>query len=267
MNRIFFPIFVVLLLHAQAWSAQDSTPESRYHQFKATFEKGDFEEARNLGEKLVEERHLSPELFQILGHTYYRLGDDGKAALWYKRASIIPPPSIEIRQNLAHIHERTGNLSFPSNSLGDQFSGKLSRTQWLLMAVIGGWIFLFTLVWTLFFTRSVAVRSWLILIQVLALLVTITSGLNCRWHPSDQRISPLAIVTAKDVVVYTAATVTSGTVIKLPPGSEVRRLEDREDWCYVEVQTEQRDMRRGWIKNSTLTPLWPYGASYLDTGL
>ncbi len=267
MNRIFISIFVVLLFHVQAWCAPDTTLENRYQYFKAAFEKGGYAEARNLGEKLVEEHHLSPELFQILGHTYYRLGDYGRATLWYKRASIIPPPSIEIRQNLAHIHDRTGNLSFPANSLGDQFSGKLSRTQWLLMAVTGGWIFLFTLVLTLFYTRAIAIRSWLILIQVLALMLTITSGVSCRWHPSDQRISPLAIVTAQDVVVYTAATVTSGSVIKLPPGSEVRRLEDREDWCYVEVQSEQREMRRGWIKNSTLVPLWPYGASYLDSGL
>ncbi|CAN5912569.1 hypothetical protein BH11VER1_BH11VER1_18620 [soil metagenome] len=267
MNRIFFPILFILLLHAQAWSAPDGALESRYQNLKTAFEKGDFEQAKTLGEKLIEDHHLSPELFQILGHTYYRLGDYGRATLWYKRASIIPPPSIEIRQNLAHIHEKTGNLSFPSNSLGDQISSKLSRTHWLVIAVTGAWIFLFSLVLTLFFTRFAAIRSWLILVQVLALLVTIASGLSWRWHPSDQRINPLAVVTAKDVIVYASATVTSGSVIKLPPGSEVRRLEDRGDWSYVEVQTEQQEARRGWIKNSTVVPLWPYGTSYLDTGL
>src|SRR6188472_2690307 len=120
MKRIFLSIFSIFLFHVQLWSATDSALETRYKDLRDTFEKGNYEQARNLGEKLVEDRHLSPELFQILGHTNYRLGDLGQATLWYKRASIIPPPSTEIRQNLAHIHDRTGNLSFPSNSLRDQ---------------------------------------------------------------------------------------------------------------------------------------------------
>jgi hypothetical protein len=266
MNRISFLLVIMLLLHVPAWSAPESSPENLYKDLKASFEKADYEQARKLGEKLVEDNHLSPELFQILGHTYYRLGDYGQAALWYKRSSVIPPSSTEIRQNLAHIHDRTGNLSFPSNTLRDQISGKLSRTQWILIAVIGGWVFLFAGVWTLLFTRSISLRSWLILLQAIALLVAVGASLCWKWHPSYQRIQPLAVVTAKDVMLYTSATVTSGSVTKLPPGSEVHRLEDRGDWSYVEVHTEQQDTRRGWLKNSTFVPLWPYEAGYLDRG-
>lgn len=267
MNRIFSSLFILILLHVQAWGSLDTSLETRYHDLKTTFEKGDYEQARKLGEKLVADQYLSPELFQILGHTHYRLGDFGQAALWYKRASVIPPSSPELRQNIAHIHERMGNLTFPSHSLRDQISGKLSRTQWLLIAVIGGWVFLFTGVWAIFFTRSIRIRSWLILAQVLALLATVSSAFNWKWHPSYERIHPLAVVTAKDVMVYTSATVTSGSVTKLPPGSEVRRLEERGDWSYVEVHTDQQDTRRGWVKNSTFVPLWPYDPSYLDRGL
>lgn len=267
MKRIFLSLCSILAFHVQVWGATDSALEARYEDLRSTFEKGNFEQARKTGEKLVEDRHLSPELFQILGHTNYRLGDLGQAALWYRRASLIPPLSTEIRQNLAHLHERTGNLSFPANGLLDQISGKLSRTQWLLIAVMGGWVFLLTALLTVFFIRSTFLRSWLILIQVLSLMATISAILNWRWHPSYQRVHPLAVVIANDVMVYTSATVTGGSVTKLPPGSELRRLEDRGDWTYVEVCTEQQDLRRGWVKNSAFAPLWPYDAAYLEQGL
>ncbi len=266
MNRIIVPLFIFLLLHAQTWGAIELTYEDRYNEAKAAFEKGDYAKTKTLGEKLILEEHLSPELFQILAHTYYRLDDYGQAALWYKRSSIFPPPSPEIRQNLAHIHDRTGNLNFPSNSLQSQFSGKLPRTLWLVLMISGGWIFLFAAVWTMLFAKSIRIRSWLILIQVMALLLVMGSWFGWQWHPSYKMIEHLAIVTTKDVMAHTAATVTSGSVTKLPLGSEVRILEDRGIWSYIEVYSEQQDIRRGWVQNNKLTPLWPYHASYMDDG-
>ncbi len=68
----------------------------------------------------------------------------------------------------------------------------------------------------------------------------------------------VVVVTSREVRAYTAATVTSGSVIDgIPPGSQVRLLEKRGAWSYVEIPTSGEHVR-GWVESATYTPLWPW---------
>lgn len=262
----------VLLLCPMLARANASSPQERYDEVKVNFEKGDFTRAQYLAESMLKDGLLSPQLFQLLGHIRYRQNDPGRASLWYSRAALFPPPVQEIRQNITHIHERTGNVRFSSNTFRDQFSARLSRAQWLKMALVSGWIFLFTVVLYYFHTRSFALRTLLMLVRVIAVAVTTVAILGWVWHPSFEKLQKLAVVTAPDTKAYTAATVTSGSVSKLPPGSEVRKLEERGAWCYVEIppppqssdDTGDRQAYRGWVQMDALTPYWPFDPAYLE---
>ena len=117
---------MLLLLLLCPMLAIASSPEERYDEVKTNFEKGDFTRAQYLGEAMLKDGQISPQLFQLLGHIRYRQGDLGRAALWYSRASLFPPPVQEVRQNITHIHERTGNVRFPANTFLDQFSSRLT---------------------------------------------------------------------------------------------------------------------------------------------
>ncbi len=71
------------------------------------------------------------------------------------------------------------------------------------------------------------------------------------------------VVTAREVLAYTAATLTSGSVIdRIPPGSQVRLLEKRGAWSYIEIPTSDEHVR-GWIESATYTPLWPWDMGLL----
>ncbi|OAI55464.1 hypothetical protein AYO49_05520 [Verrucomicrobiaceae bacterium SCGC AG-212-N21] len=242
-----------------------ATPGERYEEVRTNFEKSDFNRAQYLAESMMKEGHLSAELFQVMGHIRFRQGDLGRAALWYMRASLFPPPVPEIRQNLHYIHERTGNLRFVGNSFRDQFSARLTRSQWAHVTIICGWIFLFAVALFYVQSKSRALRTTLMLVRVLALAIGTIAALGWYWHPSYKKIENIAIVTAPNSKAYTAATVTSGSVSSLPPGSEVRKLEDRGSWCYVEIPVEN-DTRRGWVQSDVLTPFWPkeFGPGYLE---
>ncbi len=72
----------------------------------------------------------------------------------------------------------------------------------------------------------------------------------------------VGVVVLPDVQAYTAATVTSGSVIDLPPGSQVRMLERRGAWVYVEVPTDSEKLR-GWVEVPALAPLWPWEPALL----
>lgn len=255
----------LLLALSPSVTRAEETPDQRFSNMRAAFDKADFAKAQQLGEALLKDKMLSPELFQLMGHTRYRLGDLGQATLWYKRASFFPPPVPEVRQNLAHLHDRTGNVSFPSNGFRDQFSARLARSEWQRIAIICGWVIVLSLTLILLYIRSPALRTLLMTASTLALLIGGIAVMGWAWHPSFQSIQRLSLVTSPNTKAFTAASATSGAVVDLYVGSEVKMLEDRGHWCYVEFPTDTEN-RRGWVVSSVLTPLWTddLGASILE---
>lgn len=266
--RLILTAALPAILLATTARGSDSTPQERYSEARTAFEKGDFRKAQYLGEALLAEQHFAPALFQLLGNTRYRQGDLGRAALYYQRAAMFPPPSAETRQNLAHIHERTGNFYFPSNGLLDQLAARFTRSQWLAAAAAFGWALTLCCVTAFLFLRAGNLRALLLTVAVLALTGEALSVLGWLWHPSYEKVRDLAVVTSKDTRAYSAASTTSSSLVQLPPGSQVRRIEDRGTWCYVEFHTENQSPGhgnlRGWVQTESTTPLWPYDPACLE---
>lgn len=269
---------VVLTLASIGGALQAAAPEAaddlakRYDDARVAFEKGDFKRAQYLSESLLkdslEQGKISPQLFQLMGHTRYRQGDLGRAALWYMRAALFPPPSPETIQNLTHIRGKTGNLAFSANSFADQYTSLLTRPQWLRIVVTSMWAIVFSVV--LFFViRSSGWRTLFMLIALLGLVAGVLGYTGWKLRPTYERVRDLAIITAPNTQSYTAATTTAGRVIALPPGSQVRKLEERGAWTYVETWREESSgglgqMYRGWVQNDAMSAFWPFDAKFLD---
>ena len=242
-----------------------NSPDQQFTEAKNAFEKGDFHKALSLGETLIQnENVVSPILFQFLGNTRYRQGDLGRATLWYRRAALFPPPTPETRQNLAHVHDRTGNLAFSGNTFGDQIGAYLTRSQWLAIAVFCGWTFIFLLLVAFLMLRAGELRVFFVTVATLALVCGVICAACWFNRPSYEKIKDLAVVTSPQAIAYTAASVTSGTVSSLPPGSEVRKLNDRGVWSYVEIPSTNATPLRGWVQNEVLSPFWPFKPEYLE---
>jgi len=266
-------VFLVFVSLCRAVPAAESIDaDAQFGEAKEAFEKGDYRKVVALCNSIITDgKKLSPALFQLLGNTRYRQGDLGRAVLWYRRAALFPPPNAETRQNLSHLHDRTGNLSFPGNSLGDQVVAYLTRTQWLAIAVFCGWAFVILVVLAFLLVRRGDLRVFLITVAVLMLIFSVASWAGWSNRPSYEKIKDLAFVTGTGVSAYTAASVTSsGTVIQLPPGSEVRKLNDSGAWCYVEIPKSHPDgdKLRGWVQKDALSDFWPDPATHpgWDTG-
>jgi hypothetical protein len=101
---------------------------------------------------------------------------------------------------------------------------------------------------------------------VLALIFSAASWACWYNRPSYETVKDLAFITGTGVSAYTAASITSGSVIQLPPGSEVRKLDDRGAWSYVEIPSPQTtgEKMRGWVQNDVLSVFWPFDPGYLE---
>ncbi len=255
-------VLLLLLLGATPLLAADESPDAVYREAVALLEKGDFGRAQYLAEGLtkLEPPVLGADLFEVIGHARYRQEDPGRAALWYQRAQLLDGRSPELRQNLRHLFEQYRFLSFGDTSTLAGWSLKLTLNEWLLLAAAGLWLTLLPLAWRVLSRRP---ASWPLTLAACGLALLLPSAALAALRPgSAERVDQLAIVTAPDIRAYTAATTTAGTVIDLPPGSQVRILEQRGAWIYAEVPSRPENLR-GWIENRALTPLWPWDASLI----
>jgi hypothetical protein len=237
-------------------SATAAAPEERYGQIIDALQKKDYNRAQAGAESLLGEGMLSPELFEIMGHTRYRQGDQGRAVLWYERASLFTPRVPEIRQNLRHLDEKVRFLTFADASPLHSFGLLLQRNTWLIIASVGGWLLLIG-AGIVIASRSDSLRAWCMgaLAVGCFLLPAGIAGAALRPNGED-RVKDVWIVTTPNCKAYTAASTTAGTVIDLPPGSQIRLLDKRGAWSYVEIPGIP-DNLRGWIETDTLTSLWP----------
>ncbi|WP_461783342.1 BatD family protein [Prosthecobacter sp.] len=247
-------------------SAADESPDAIYRQAREALEKGKFTQAQYLGESLTRKDPpaLSAAVFSLIGHARYRQEDLGRAALWYQRAQLLEPANPELRQNLRHLDEKVRFFRFQQDSPLAEWSLLLNKNTWIIAASVGVWLILLAVFWGVLSSGRKTSGGTMALVLIIAgLLVLVPSATLAVIRPEpDTRVKDVMVVTAREVSAYTAATVTSGSVVDLPPGSQVRLLEKRGAWTYVEVPSSG-DPVRGWVESATYQPLWPWDAALL----
>ncbi|MGV3663601.1 MAG: BatD family protein [Prosthecobacter sp.] len=241
--------------------AADDSPDEVYRQAREALDKGKFTQAQYLGESLTKRTPpaLSAEVFALIGNARYRQEDLGRAALWYQRAELLDPTNAEVRQNLRHLDEKLRFFRIGGHTPLTEWSLLLRKNTWIMTASAGVWLMLLVVVWRVLAGRRASAGVMAALIG-LGFLIFVPSAAFAALRPEPEaRVKDVMVVTTPDVSAYTAATVTSGSVIDLPPGSQVRLLEKRGAWSYVEIPSTG-DPVRGWVEGSTYTPLWTWEA-------
>lgn len=252
-------LMLTLGLAATGAQAADESPDETYNKARAALEKGKFTDAQYLAESLTKRNPpaLSAEVFAIIGNARYRKDDLGRAALWYQRSQLLDPGNAEVRQNLRHLDEKVRFFRLGPQTPLAEWSLLLGKNTWIMAASAGVWLMLLAIAWRVLAGKRASLGIMVTLI-VLGFLVFVPSATLAAVRPeSDARVKDVMVVTDKDVSAFSAATVTSGSVIDLPPGSQVRLLEKRGAWSYVEIPSGDEPVR-GWVEATTYTPLWPW---------
>lgn len=230
------------------------------------FEAKDFPGASAAFRKVIDDdRQFSSDLFFNLGNTHFRMDEPGVAALWYRRALAVDPTDGAARQNLRLLKRKSG-FHAPEPSLPDHLTAFLPRPVWRGLALAGVWsaaIALAALIFLRPLRRGRAATAWTVLGAGLAL------GAGAWWvwtaRAPAKTVVNRAVVTQANAKALTAPTeMATGTVIDLPPGSELIVEETRDDWLYVRVPSEDRATDSvGWVRRALTQPLWPYNTSLL----
>ncbi|TDU67272.1 oxygen tolerance protein BatD [Prosthecobacter fusiformis] len=243
-------------LGAQEAKPEVATADAVYQEALEEMTKGNYARAQYLAESLTKKKppQLSSEVFQLIGHARYRQEDPGRAVLWYQRAQLFDPRAPELRQNLRHLYEKLRFVSYPFESPLSQWSLWLTPNEWLILASAGFWLVLLSAAWRILVGRKGL--PWAVAMSLIGIFIAVPATAFASIRPlGAERVRDISIVTMPEARAYTGATVTSGTVMDLPAGSQVRILEKRGAWNYVEIPNRPENLR-GWVEGAAITPLW-----------
>ncbi|MCB1099609.1 MAG: SH3 domain-containing protein [Verrucomicrobiae bacterium] len=255
-------VITLVLSFACCYADDDADPVVLHAEFDtavAAYGKGDFASAYRKFTKVADE-YLSTELCVNAGSAAYRTGNDGEAALWFRRALVLDSRCMEARQNLRFLKRRLGFLRFDSGGLQRELGDFLSVPVWRFWFALFAGVGAVCLTASLFLRIHRPVRNWLLGGSVGALFLSGVFGIGWLGNAPDREILSLHVVVAPDTAALAAPNSSAGRIVALPPGSEIEFLEQRGSWIYAEIPGGSR----GWIRASQVIQLWPYSVRLIE---
>ena len=258
-NPIIYGLLVLgflcfLPLHVGAQPEEPASLEAIFAQANTHYEKGEYQRAITLYQRLVEHGCESGPLFYNLANSYFKLGEKGPAVLYYEKARRLIPHDADLKANLAYA------LSGVEEGEITWWAGiKRAVTH---LAPLGTWITAASICYALFFFG-------LILKMLLPALTTDPSGQPKTWWRRSTVITGVLLLLTVSLVTLTfleqntpqGVALTAGdarepvvgasTHYHLSPGTRLRILEEKGQWLLV----RRLDGKRGWVEKGVVGKL------------
>jgi tetratricopeptide (TPR) repeat protein len=213
--------------------------DSIFAKANADFAAGNFPGAISGYESLVKSRQWNASLFYDLGNAYFRSGDLGRAILNYQRALALDPTQPEARANLQLVRDQARALELKSGWVEEHLSF-LTPAHYAWLGAVAFWVAAGILCGLYFAQRRAVV--WIFAFLLSSVLAAGAALMLCRLE-TGRAGQDLAIITHKNIQARLATAETAGTVLVLPPGSEIKILSTRGDWLYADLPNDLQ----GWI--------------------
>lgn len=113
-------------------------PDRTFARAAEAYDEGDYAQALELYEQMLQAGYDHRALRFNLGNTLYRLGKPGHAVAQYRRAWRDAPRDADILTNLAHAQRQAGAIPH-QRSFFERVWSRLSPGEWALLATLGWW--------------------------------------------------------------------------------------------------------------------------------
>ena len=242
---------LVLFLSATAVSAQNDVA-SLWQAGNDAFAAGQWQNALNYYQTIEGENLESADLYYNIGNTYFKLGDNGHAILYFERALKLDPAHADAANNLEIVRQLTLDKidAVPDFILVSWFRSlrqSLSADAWAwitlgLLAIVG-------LLMTCFRNSgSPALRKLSFIAACVFFVLTVFTFIFSLLQRRAVTRTDSAIITAPVCSVKSSPADGGKTVFVLHEGTKVRLLDSVGDWTKLEIP----DGRQGWASTTTL---------------
>ena len=235
--------------------AQSPSPTDLMAEANAQYERGEYADAAQQYEALIDSGYEDATLYYNLGNAYFKNGDLGRAVLNYLRAEELSPRDADIRANLELARGRTDRVESGGESLFASVSnaarrwvtvgemGILSLLLWVVSAIAIGALVVWRAV-----PRRAAVRNGAVVASA-ATLVSLLLLLSMLYaNPNDDS----GVVVASTVDVVSGPGKQYEVEFKLHSGAQVRLVDSRQGWVRIALPG---DDLQGWAPSDTVEAL------------
>ena len=246
---------VILLLTAMAWGAAPAHAQEDvsglWQKAGEAFAAEQWQNALNYYQMIEGEQLASPDLFYNIGNTYFKLGDNAHAILYFERALKWDPSHDDALHNLEIARQLTLDKidSVPDFILVSWFRNlrqSCGADTWAWITL--GLLLAVGILLTLFRNgTSLALRRVAFILACLAFVLAIFTFVFSLQQKRAVTRQDSAIVTAPVCSVKSSPAEGGNTVFVLHEGTKVRLLDQVGDWSKVEIA----DGRQGWAPVTT----------------
>lgn len=235
-------------LHAEATSQADSLWQAGVN----AYTEGQYAEAAAAWQGILDAGLSSADLYYNAGNAWFKLGETGKAILYYERAARLDPSSADIRYNLEFARATTLDRidsvpEFFLEAWGRKACYLLPSNVWAVLSIV---FFALTLALVLLFLLgpSSRARKAGFFTAIATLLIALLGWDFAHWQMQEAESREEAVVMRAVSPVKSSPSADSAAkdLFVLHEGTKVRLLDTVGSWHNIELS----DGRQGWLRAS-----------------
>jgi tetratricopeptide (TPR) repeat protein len=236
-------LVLIVLITALPCAAQDDATLTQIAQANSQYAKGQYKEAADLYQDLVDRGIDNGYLYYNLANAYLRLGKTGPSILNYIRAKKLLPRDESLAANLKYAIQRTEDQLEPQATTGWStlffWTRNFNQNEHLKFLLTVNLLFWLALgIWTVRRTEfwSLTRKTFMAILIVAVLSFGVKIGTDTEFLP--------AVVMAQQIEIKSAQGVNNVTLFQLHEGAVVTIIARKNDW----VQIELNDGKKGWTQ-------------------
>lgn len=238
-----------LLIASFSAFASKGNADEMFRQANEAYENGDFQQAIELYNSVIDNGYDSWELRYNMGNAYYRLDNIGKTILNYERALRMAPGKKVVKDNLALARSKTTD--------NIEEIPRLFLAEWVLsitkIMTLKGWLTTLAIIFILglaalsvflisteYKTRKTALINSMVLLALI-ILSAVFATISFVSASKDNE----AVITEPLVVVKGSPDMKGVDKFVLHEGTKLTINDTQDDWWQIEIA----DGKNGWINS------------------
>ncbi|BDB54350.1 BatE protein [Flavobacterium ammoniigenes] len=226
--------------------------QSGFEKGNVLYQKGQYEQAIQAYESVLDSHQQSAELYFNLGNCYYKLHQVAPSIYNYEKALVLSPDDVDITNNLKFAHKLTIDEVKEVPKVGfakllRDFTGMYHFNTWACISIVFGFLFLGFFIGYYFSPATLYKRIFFIgmFLWLIFLFLSIGAGIFEKNHFINERP---AIVFAEVSEVKSEPQKGSPATFILHEGTKVFVEETLGKWKKIELT----DGTEGWIENEAI---------------